>query len=133
MILKYCVALQYNTLSRVELDKGLSSLENKNTSESVSCSVVSNSLQSYALQPSGFSVHGILQARMLEWVAISFSRGSSQPRSSALQTDLLSEPPRKPQSRKYEFISKNCSVLNFLYLQRNCQCLGLEFYYFLKC
>ena len=26
------------------------------------------------------SVHGILQARILEWVAISFSRGSSQPR-----------------------------------------------------
>ena len=29
--------------------------------------------------PSGFSVHGILQARILEWVAIPF-RGSSQPR-----------------------------------------------------
>ena len=28
----------------------------------------------------GSSVHGILQARLLEWVAISFSRGSSQPR-----------------------------------------------------
>ena len=28
----------------------------------------------------GSSVHGILQARILEWVAISFSRGSSQPR-----------------------------------------------------
>ena len=28
----------------------------------------------------GSSVHGILQARMLEWVAISFSRRSSQPR-----------------------------------------------------
>ena len=27
--------------------------------------------------PAGSSVHGILQARMLEWVAISFSRGSS--------------------------------------------------------
>ena len=26
------------------------------------------------------SVHGILQARILEWVAIPFSRGSSQPR-----------------------------------------------------
>ena len=26
------------------------------------------------------SDHGILQARILEWVAISFSRGSSQPR-----------------------------------------------------
>ena len=28
----------------------------------------------------GSSVHGILQARVLEWVAIPFSRGSSQPR-----------------------------------------------------
>ena len=43
--------------------------------------------------PPGSSVHGILQARVLEWVAISFSRGSSQPRdqtgSSALQADSL--------------------------------------------
>jgi len=30
--------------------------------------------------PSVSSVHGILQARILEWVAISFSRGSSRPR-----------------------------------------------------
>ena len=29
--------------------------------------------------PPGSSVHGILQARVLEWVAVSFSRGSSQP------------------------------------------------------
>ena len=29
--------------------------------------------------PQGSSVHGILQARILEWVAISFTRGSSQP------------------------------------------------------
>ena len=28
----------------------------------------------------GFSVHGALQARILEWVAISYSRGSSWPR-----------------------------------------------------
>ena len=28
----------------------------------------------------GSSVHGILKARVLEWVAIFFSRGSSQPR-----------------------------------------------------
>ena len=28
----------------------------------------------------GFSVHGIFQAIVLEWGAISFSRGSSQPR-----------------------------------------------------
>ena len=30
--------------------------------------------------PPGSSVHGISQARILEWVAISFSRGSSPPR-----------------------------------------------------
>ena len=28
----------------------------------------------------GFSIHGIFQARVLEWVAISFSRGSFRPR-----------------------------------------------------
>ena len=30
--------------------------------------------------PMDYTVHGILQARILEWVAIPFSRGSSQPR-----------------------------------------------------
>ena len=34
--------------------------------------------------PPGSSVHGIFQARALEWVAISFSRGSSQPRDQTL-------------------------------------------------
>ena len=48
-----------------------------------------------------FSVHGILQARILEWFAIFFSRGSSnlgiELGSPALQADsLLSEPPGKP-------------------------------------
>ena len=32
------------------------------------------------LCPPGSSVHGISQARILEWIAIFFSRGSSQPR-----------------------------------------------------
>ena len=35
--------------------------------------------------PPGFSVHGILQARIPEWVAMPSSRGSSQPRN---QTNL---------------------------------------------
>ena len=49
----------------------------------------------------GSSIHEIFQARVLEWVAISFSRGSSQPRSPALQTDALpSAPPGKPPLRK---------------------------------
>ena len=34
--------------------------------------------------PPGSSVHEIFQARILEWVAISFSRGSSQPRDQTL-------------------------------------------------
>ena len=32
--------------------------------------------------PMGYTVHGILQARIREWVAIPFSRGSFQPRDS---------------------------------------------------
>ena len=43
-------------------------------------SVVSDSCDPVDRSPPGPSVHGVLQARMLEWVAISFSRGSSQPR-----------------------------------------------------
>ena len=48
--------------------------------------------------PPGSSVHEILQARILAWVAIFFSRKSSQPRyqtwCSALHADSLpSEPP----------------------------------------
>ena len=31
--------------------------------------------------PMDYTVNGILQARILEWVAVPFSRGSSQPRS----------------------------------------------------
>ena len=51
--------------------------------------------------PPGFSVYGILQARVLEWVAIPFSGDlpdqGIEPRSPALQEDsLLSEPPGKP-------------------------------------
>ena len=47
-----------------------------------SCSVVSDSLRSIPMDcsPPGPSVHGVLQARILEWVAMPFFRGSSQPR-----------------------------------------------------
>ena len=47
----------------------------------VSCLMVSDSLRADGLYSlPGSSLHGILQARILEWVAISFSRESSQPR-----------------------------------------------------
>ena len=38
--------------------------------------------------PPGFSVHGILQARIVEWFAIPFFRGTSQPRDRTLVSCL---------------------------------------------
>ena len=53
--------------------------------------------------PPGSSVHEIFQARILEWVAISFSRASSRPRdrthvSCTAADSLLTELQRKPHS-----------------------------------
>ena len=45
-----------------------------------------------------YRVHGILQARILEWVAFPFSKGSSQPRSPVLQEDSLPTEPSGKQS-----------------------------------
>ena len=45
-----------------------------------SSSVMSDSLQIMDCSLPGSSVYGIFQARVLEWIAISFSRGSSRPR-----------------------------------------------------
>ena len=60
------------------------------------------------------SVHEIAQARILEWVVISFSRGSFnpgiEPGSPALQADsLLSAPPEKPNF--YSNIQESCITL----------------------
>ena len=50
-------------------------LYNRHKKAHEACSVMSDSLQ-----PHGLHIHGILQARKLEWVAVPFSRESSQPR-----------------------------------------------------
>ena len=50
--------------------------------ESESHSVMSNSLD-----PMDYTLHAILQARILEWVAFAFSRESSQPRDQTQVTD----------------------------------------------
>ena len=60
-----------------------------------SCPTLCNSID--------YTVHGIFQARILEWVAFSFSKGSSQPgikpRSPTLQADSVpAEPPGKPKN-----------------------------------
>ena len=53
----------------------------------MNCCLVTKScpalLQPHGLYPASSSVHGILQARILQWVAISFSRGFSGPRDQA--------------------------------------------------
>ena len=64
----------------VTLGAELSLLSWSEKSESVNCSVVFNSLQVDGLYLPGSSAHGILQERIPEWVAITFSRGSSQSR-----------------------------------------------------
>ena len=65
---------------------------------------------------SGFSVHGIFQAR-LEWVVISFSRGSSRPRDrtqiSHIAADTLPfEPPGKPlRTSQFSSVAQSCPTL----------------------
>ena len=58
---------------------------------------------SVSCDPMDYTVHGILQARILQWVVIPFSRGSSQPRDrtqvSLIAADSLpAEPQRKPEN-----------------------------------
>ena len=68
--------------------------------------------------PPGFSVQGISQARILEWVVISSSRGSSQPRdrtpiSCVYCTDkgsLTTVPLAKPKFRS-SYIFRSCWLL----------------------
>ena len=64
------------------------------------CSTLCNPMD---CSPPGSSVHGILQARTLEWVAVPSSTDllnpRIEPRSPTLQADsLLSEPLRKPKN-----------------------------------
>ena len=63
--------------------------------------------------PMGYTVHGILQARLLEWVAFLFSRGSSQPRSPALQAHSL---PAGPQEKPKNTGVGSLSLLQWIFL-----------------
>ena len=57
------------------------------------------------------SVHGIFQARVLEWVAISFSRGSSQPRDWTLVSHIAGKYfIQKPQAFFFFLLFPCCSV-----------------------
>ena len=64
---------------RLEVDKEMEAGKVKPCPQgSEICLIVSNFLDSMDCSPPGSSVHRILLARILEWVVIPFSRGSSQ-------------------------------------------------------
>ena len=98
----------YNLTTQIASDKDSTSLSLSvfrcKSEVKWSRSVVSDSLQPHGLP--GFAIHGIFQARVLEWVAIAFSRGSSQPRDQiqvfciAGRGFLPSEPPGKPRCKR---------------------------------
>ena len=62
--------------------------------------------------PSSPSVHGILQARILEWIAIPFSRGSPHPgivpRSPELQAFFITRVTKKYSSSALQICMTNC-------------------------
>ena len=85
-------------------------------------------------KPPGSSVHGILQARVLEWVAIPFLGDVLDPgiipKSLALLVDSLpSEPPGMPQEHADLTIIKNVKRCNFNVIKHNSIGIYLSGYY----
>ena len=95
-----------------------------------SCLILCDSMDN---SPPGSSVLGILQARILEWVAIPFSRGSSQPRmepgSPAVQVGSLpTEPPGKPYSAPYGLVKNtdDPALIDSMLPQHSCGIASLD-------
>ena len=86
-------ACTHNFFSRKEKGKKILSYECIIPSVSSVTHLCPTLLRFHGCSPARSSVHGILQARILEWVAIPFSRGSFQPRTEprypALKADSL--------------------------------------------
>ena len=78
--------------------------------------------------PTGFSAHGILQARTLEWIAMPLSRGSSLPRDRApvsWQADSLPPAPSEKSIAKVHFsilLATKSFPRNILLLLAKSQC-----------
>ena len=101
----------------------------------VSCSVMSDSYVTQWTLP-GSSVHGILQARILEWVAIPFSRDSSWPRdrtrvsciAGRFFTESVSQFSSVAQSCPTLCNSRDCSTPGFPGAYSN-SCLSCQWYH----
>ena len=68
-------------------------------------------LSTNCIDPMDYTVHGILQARILQWVAFPFSRGSSQPR------DRTQISPRSPfySTRQLPYLTRQSFHLTLLF------------------
>ena len=85
------------------------------------CMILCNPMDHSLLDP---SVHGILQVRILEWVAMPFFRGSSDPGmelASLTSPDMAREfflplaPPGRPQIEKYDIFNNQLSSRDFFF------------------
>ena len=91
----------------------------------------------------GSSVHGIFQARVLEWIAISFSRGSSPPRNrtrvsliagrhftiwATFVIPLLEQLPKK--IHFYEVYTYFCLCIMYKYIYCVCMCVLSHVWFF---
>ena len=93
--------------------------------------VVSDSLCPMDCSPPGSSVHEILQARILEWVAIPISRGSSQPRDNLNLLGLPHwqvgslplAPPRKPIRCSTSFLREHKMQIVSVSVSQSCPTL----------
>ena len=66
--------------------------------------------------PMDYTVHGILQARILEWVAYHFSRGSSQPRDRTQVSCIVGSLPAEPQGKPKNTGVGSLSLLHQIFL-----------------
>ena len=81
----------------------------------------------------GYTVPGILQARILEWVAFPFSRGSSQPRdpsqvSHIAGKSLPAEPQGKPKNTGVGSLSLLQQIFPTLWNQTRVSCITGGFF-----
>jgi len=76
-MIQICICVIYKLLNGLKDPVKKSKKHVKSRVGLQSCPTLCNYMD---CSPPGSSVHGIFQARILEWVAISFSRRSSQPR-----------------------------------------------------
>ena len=90
----------------------------------------SHSVMSDFMDPMDYKVHGFLQARILEWVAIPFFRGQprDQTRSPALQADSL--PTKSPGKPKNTGVGSHSLLQQILLTQESNQvsCIAGRFF-----